>query len=105
MIHDYKRNAPPRCLPRSGRARPLHDPASSPRVHSLSQRREGFFSTITRRHIRRGVFKSAPDLERVIAAYIREHNETANPFPWAKPVETILAKLSRLPVLTSESGH
>jgi len=59
---------------------------------------EGFFSTITRRRIRRGVFKSVPDLEQAIAAYIREHNRTANPFLWTKPADVILAKLSRLPV-------
>jgi transposase len=59
---------------------------------------EGFFSTITRRRIRRGVFKSVPDLERAIAGYIREHNKTANPFVWTKPADAILAKLSRLPV-------
>lgn len=59
---------------------------------------EGFFSTITRRRIRRGVFKSVPDLERAIAAYIREHNKTANPFLWTQPADAILAKLSRLPV-------
>jgi transposase len=59
---------------------------------------EGFFSTITRRRIRRGVFKSVPDLKRAIAGYIREHNKTANPFIWTKPADAILAKLSRLPV-------
>jgi hypothetical protein len=58
---------------------------------------EGFFSTITRRRIRRGVFKSVPDLEHAIAAYIREHNKTANPFLWTKPADVILAKLTRLP--------
>ena len=51
---------------------------------------EGFFSTITRRRIRRGVFKSVPDLERAIAGYIREHNKTANPFVWTKPADAIL---------------
>jgi transposase len=59
---------------------------------------EGFFSTITRRSIRRGVFKSVPDLEDAIQRYIREHNRTAKPFVWTKPADVILAKLSRLPV-------
>src|SRR6478672_7235636 len=35
---------------------------------------EGFFSTITRRRIRRGVFKSVADLEEAIRRYIQDHN-------------------------------
>jgi transposase len=58
---------------------------------------ESFFSTITRRRIRRGVFKSVADLEHAIAAYIGEHN-TAKPFLWTKPTDAILTKLRRLPV-------
>ena len=59
---------------------------------------EGFFSILTRRRIRRGVFKSVPDLQETIRRYIREHNPTSKPFVWTKPAETILAKLRRLPV-------
>src|ERR1700730_3704547 len=36
---------------------------------------EGFFSIITRRQIRRGVFKSVADLENAIRRYIREHRQ------------------------------
>ena len=59
---------------------------------------EGFFSTITRRRIRRGVFKSVADLEHAIQRYISEHNRSSKPFVWTKPADTILAKISRLPV-------
>ncbi len=41
---------------------------------------EGFFSTITRRKIRRGVFRSVPELEAEIARYIKAHNKSAKPF-------------------------
>ncbi|HYD69317.1 IS630 family transposase [Azospirillum sp.] len=58
---------------------------------------EGFFSIITRRSIRRGVFKSVADLQDVIARYIREHNKTSKPFIWTKSADTILAKIARLP--------
>jgi transposase len=58
---------------------------------------EGFFSIITRRRIRRGVFKSVSDLQDAIRRYIKEHNLHAKPFVWTKPAETILAKLRRLP--------
>jgi hypothetical protein len=59
---------------------------------------EGFFSTITRRQIRRGIFKSVADLQEAIRRYIREHNRSSKPFVWTKPADTILAKLTRLPV-------
>lgn len=58
---------------------------------------EGFFSIITRRSIRRGVFKSVADLQDAITRYIREHNRASKPFVWTKPAENILDKLSRLP--------
>jgi transposase len=58
---------------------------------------ENFFSVITRRAIRRGVFKSVADLQEAIRAYIKRHNADPVPFVWTKPAETILAKLRRLP--------
>ena len=58
---------------------------------------EGFFSTITRRKIRRGVFKSVPQLEAEIARYVKEHNRTAKPFVWTKPAKAIFEKLAELP--------
>jgi transposase len=59
---------------------------------------EGFFSTITRRRIRRGIFKSVTDLKDAIDRYIREHNQSSKPFVWTKPAKAILAKLRRMPV-------
>jgi transposase len=58
---------------------------------------EGFFSVITRRRIRRGVFKSVVDLQAAINRYIREHNEDPKPFVWTKSADIILDKLTRLP--------
>jgi hypothetical protein len=58
---------------------------------------ENFFSVLTRRAIRRGVFKSVADLQDAIRAYIRRHNNDPTPFVWTKPAETILAKLRRWP--------
>src|SRR3954466_10407993 len=59
---------------------------------------EGFFSVITRRRIRRGVFTSVADLQDAIRRYIRDHNRDPKPFVWTKPADTILAKIVRLPV-------
>ena len=58
---------------------------------------EGFFSVITRRRIRRGVFKSVADLEDAIKRYIADHNRHAKPFVWTKTADEIFEKLSRLP--------
>jgi hypothetical protein len=58
---------------------------------------EGFFSTITRRRIRRGVFKSVSDLQDAIARTIRDHNRAAKPFVWTKPADTVIGKLAKLP--------
>ena len=58
---------------------------------------EGFFSTITRRKIRRGVFKSVADLEGAISRYIKAHNKTSKPFEWAASAPAILKKLAQTP--------
>jgi transposase len=59
---------------------------------------EGFFSALTRRRLKRGVFRSIVDLQAAINRYIDEHNDDPKPFRWTKTAETILAKLDRLPV-------
>jgi transposase len=58
---------------------------------------EGFFSIITRRRIRRGVFKSVAELEDAIKRYIADHNRNAKPFVWTKTADEIFEKLRRLP--------
>jgi hypothetical protein len=58
---------------------------------------EGFFSTITRRKIRCGVFKSVPDLEAEIARYIKAHNKSSKPFVWTKPPQAIFDTLAAIP--------
>ena len=58
---------------------------------------ENFFSTITRRRIRRGVFTSVADLQKSIRSYIRDHNRNPKPFIWTRPADVIINKLARLP--------
>lgn len=58
---------------------------------------ETFFSALTRRRLRRGVFRSIADLQAAIHRYLNEHNDDPKPFVWTKPAETILAKTNRLP--------
>jgi len=59
---------------------------------------ENFFSALTRRRLKRGVFKSIVDLQAAIKRYLDEHNADPKPFVWTKPADVILAKASRLPV-------
>jgi transposase len=61
---------------------------------------ENFFSVLTRRRIRRGVFKSVVDLQAAINRYLKEHNQEPKPFVWTKPASEIIAKLDRLAVPT-----
>jgi transposase len=59
---------------------------------------ENFFSVLTRRRLRRGVFRSIIDLQTAINRYLDEHNANPKPFVWTKPAKDILAKINRLPV-------
>ena len=50
---------------------------------------ENFFSVLTRRAIRRGVFKSVADLQDAIRAYIRRHNNDPTPFVWTRKAQAV----------------
>ena len=56
---------------------------------------ERFFAEITRKRIRRGVFKSVPELEAAIMAYLEHHNLTPKPFAWTASAGEILEKVAR----------
>jgi hypothetical protein len=45
-----------------------------------------------------GVFRSIPDLQAAINAYLAEHNTSPKPFVWTQSADAILAKIDRLPV-------
>jgi transposase len=55
---------------------------------------ESFFSAMTRRRLRRGVFRSLVDLQAAIHRYLAEHNADPKPFVWTATPENILAKLN-----------
>ena len=56
---------------------------------------ERLFAEITRQRIRRGVFKSVPDLIAAIDAWVAERNTKPKPFKWTAKAATILAKNAR----------
>ena len=57
---------------------------------------ETFFSAMTRRRLRRGVFRSLVDLQAAIHRYLAEHNADPKPFVWTATPEKIIAKLQPL---------
>lgn len=56
---------------------------------------ERWFGEITRKRIRRGVFKSAAELVQAIEEYVEHNNKNPKPFVWTKRVEQILEKVNR----------
>ena len=56
---------------------------------------ERWFGEITGKRIRRGVFRSVPELVAAIEGYIRLNNENPKPFVWTKRVDEILEKVAR----------
>jgi hypothetical protein len=54
-----------------------------------------FFRDITEKCIRRGVFRSASDLEKAIHTYIDIHNNDPAPFIWTAKANDILEKVKR----------
>ncbi len=56
---------------------------------------ERWFRNLTEQAIRRGVFKSVPDLIAAIEAYLEANNEDPQPFVWTATAEEILAKVRR----------
>lgn len=64
---------------------------------------EVWFGLVERQAVRRGVFKSVPDLNAKLRAYIEGWNKRAHPFVWTKTAEDILKKANR--PTTSNSRH
>jgi transposase len=56
---------------------------------------ERWFREITEKRIRRGAFKSVPDLMAAIMDYLQANNVDPKPFVWTASVQTILSKVRR----------
>src|SRR5258707_15697690 len=52
---------------------------------------EGYFAKLSRRRLRRGVFKSVTDLQAAINRFVAETNENPKPFLWTKNPDKIIA--------------
>ena len=60
---------------------------------------ERWFRELTTKRIRRGVFRSVPELVQAIEEYLQAHNENPKPFVWTATVEKILEKVGRCKVI------
>jgi hypothetical protein len=52
---------------------------------------EGFFATLIRRRLKRGVFRSIAELQEAINRFVAEHNQAPNPFTWTADPDKIIA--------------
>jgi len=66
---------------------------------------ECWFSILTARQLRRGVFPDIDALEAAISAYTAANNRHPKPFVWTKTADEILASVARFCQRTSNSPH
>ncbi len=56
---------------------------------------EGFFSILTKRRLKRGVFKGVVDLQAAINRFVIDHNQQPKPFVWTANPDKIIAAANR----------
>ena len=56
---------------------------------------EGFFAKLTRRRLKRGVFRSVLDLQVAINRFVAETNADPKPFVWITDPKRVLAAVKR----------
>jgi transposase len=56
---------------------------------------EGFFAKLTKRRLKRGVFRSVAHLQAAINRFLLEHNGDAKPFTWTADPDKIIAAVRR----------
>src|ERR1700691_2257955 len=56
---------------------------------------EGFFAILTKRRLKRGVFRSVADLQAAINRFLHDHNAHSKPFQWVANPDKIIAAVRR----------
>jgi transposase len=56
---------------------------------------EGFFAKLSKRRLKRGIFRSVTDLQAAINRFIAAHNQDPKPFVWTKDPDQIIAAVKR----------
>jgi len=85
--------------------RPRYHVHYTPTYASWLNQVERWFGLITQQAIRRGSFKSVPDLIGRIKRYTEHYNLTARPFVWTATANSILAKIERLCKVIGGTQH
>lgn len=84
-------------------AHPRYHVHFTPTSSSWLNQVERWFAEITRKRIRRGTFRSIPDLIRAIKEYVSHYNKKPQPFQWVASASQIIRKVKRYKE-TSETG-
>jgi len=79
--------------------------STTPPYASWLNQVEIWFSIITQRAIRRGTFRSVPDLVAKIDTFVQHYNRRCHPFVWTATADSILAKIERLCKAIAGTGH
>ena len=85
--------------------RPRYHVHYTPTYASWINQVERWFGIITEQAIRRGSFRSVPDLVRSINRFVEQYNAKASPFVWTATAQSILAKVERLASYISGTLH
>jgi transposase len=83
--------------------RPRYHVHFTPTSASWLNQVERFFGLLTDRRIRRGTFGCVRQLESAIRVYLDHHNQNPKPFAWTADADSILKKIARFCVRTSDS--
>ena len=67
----------------------------TPTSSSWPNQVERWLAEITRKQMRRGSFRSVPELEKAIYQYLAAWNEKPSPLVWKTTAEVILDKVNR----------
>lgn len=85
--------------------RPRYHLHFTPTSASWLNQVERFFGLLTERRIRRGTFGSVRELQSAIRDFLIDHNRNPKPFIWTADADSILKKIARFCMRTSDSGH
>ena len=88
-------------------ARPRYHLHFTPTYSSWLNQVERWFGLLSQRAIKRGSFRSVPDLVSKIQAFIDSYNASATPFVWVAtgPAQSIIDKVARIAMRISGTAH
>ena len=85
--------------------RPRYHVHYTPTYASWLNQVERWFGLITQKAIRRGSFKSVPDLVKRIERYVEHYNTNARPFVWTATAQSIIDKIERICKVINGTTH